>query len=377
MDRELTYIERNMKKLMSSFPAYYEHILSGEELFEFIRALIEKHSSNIDRHAISKESDELISGDFFHEHKEDIISGKLSEEEVRNYRDSFSNQTEKSFLNSDFDISHSRMIRYMPAQWHSSSYFFVYFIRHGNCDIVFSDETVTLKKGDIMILAPDVLHATPCYRDDALLEYFLVRSSSFEKVFWDQLNKDSIMSHFFRNALLSGRDNTTSYLLFETGYDETIFSLIERICEELKNKLAYSSQVINSLTSLLFSLTLRKCEDSVILSSNESGKWKKEYSLIFTYIQDNFANASLQDVADHSGYSPKQVGRIISNYFNMSFTQLITFLKMDRAVIYLKEGSLSMEDISEKLGYSDLPSFYRAFKKYYRCSPVAYLKKDE
>jgi|GEM_PF-6091695 len=57
----------------------------------------------------------------------------------------------------------------------------------------------------------------------------------------------------------------------------------------------------------------------------------------------------------------------------MSYTELITFLKMDRAVSLLKEKSLSIEDISASLGHSDLPSFYRAFKKYYRTTPAQYL----
>jgi len=35
-----------------------------------------------------------------------------------------------------------------------------------------------------------------------------------------------------------------------------------------------------------------------------------------------------------------------------------------------------MEDISVSLGYSDLPSFYRAFKKYYRLTPAQHLAQE-
>ncbi|MBQ1477527.1 MAG: helix-turn-helix domain-containing protein, partial [Erysipelotrichaceae bacterium] len=45
---------------------------------------------------------------------------------------------------------------------------------------------------------------------------------------------------------------------------------------------------------------------------------------------------------------------------------------MDRASSLLKEKTLSMEEISTALGYSDLPSFYRAFKKFYRMTPLQY-----
>ena len=112
------------------------------------------------------------------------------------------------------------------------------------------------------------------------------------------------------------------------------------------------------------------------MPAGENGKWKREYSRIFSYIQSNYSVASLQDVADACGYSAKQVGRIVSNYFRMSYTELVTFLKMDKAVSLMKEKSLSMEDISVSLGYSDLPSFYRAFKKYYRLTPAQYLAQE-
>ena len=87
------------------------------------------------------------------------------------------------------------------------------------------------------------------------------------------------MSHFFRNALRSKENNTTSYLLFDTGCDSDILHLTDQIKEEIRLKLPYSSSLINSLMSALFSLTLRRYEDSVIISSDEHNRWKKEYGI--------------------------------------------------------------------------------------------------
>lgn len=375
MKDKLSYIEENMKGLMDLFPHYYDHILSGEELSDFIFMLMKDYSSSANRDMIISESNALIAGDFFLANKDAIISNQLSETQKKIYQDSFSRQNEDSFLETDFDISHSRMIRYMPAQWHLGSYFFIYFAQKGDCKIHFrSKEVLTMKKGNILILAPFVEHATPCYDDDALLEYFLVRASSFEKVFWDQLNKDSIMSHFFRNALKNEERSSVSYLLFDTGNDEEIAHVISQIKCEIAEKLPYSSSLINALTSILFSLMLRRYGDSVLLPANENGKWKKEYSRIFSYIQDHFTDSSLDDVSKACGYSQKQISRIVSVYFNMNYSELITFLKMDRAVTLLKQGMTPIEEISSSLGYSDMPSFYRAFKKYYRTTPGEYLK---
>lgn len=377
MNIDLSYIESSLKKIMALYPEYYDHILTGDELSDFIIMLMNSYSKEVNRSAVVSESKEILAGDFFISNQEAIIQNKLNDEQLAEYRKTFSEQTESFFLDSGYDISASRMIRFIPAQWHYNTYFFVYFTLHGNCPIHFlNNETVTMKKGNIMIVAPFVEHATPCFSDDAYLEYFVIRRSSFEKVFWDQLNKDSIMSHFFRKALKDDRTSTTSYLLFDFADDADIIHLIRQIKEEIHLKLPYSSPLINALMSALFSLTLRRYESSVILPSSDHNKWKSDYSRIFTYIQNNYRNLNLQEIAHVCGYSPKQIGRIVNNYFNMSYTELITFMKMDKAASMLRENSRSIEEISTYLGYADLPSFYRAFKKYYRVTPVQFLKND-
>ncbi|MBQ1508292.1 MAG: helix-turn-helix transcriptional regulator [Erysipelotrichaceae bacterium] len=375
MNTPLTYIEERMKELMGAYPQYYDHILSGEELADFIFMLMREYSSSLDREKILSDSENLINGEFFRENVGSMVSNGLDERQREEYRKSFTEQTESEYISRNYDISWSRVIRYMPAQWHWSSYFQIYYLQEGPCDILFRNDTaLTLKRGDLLIVSPFSECATPSFRDDAVLEYYLVRSSSFDRVFWEQLNHDSIMSHFFRNALKNDVSSRSSYLLFETGEDEEIRHILLQIKEELHRKLPYSSPLCNALMSALFSLTLRRYENSVVLPGGEEGKWKKEYSKIFTCIQDRFTDMTLQEIADTCGYSAKQISRIVASYFSMSYSELVTFLKMDRASSLLKEKTLSMEEISRALGYSDLPSFYRAFKKFYRMTPLQYQK---
>lgn len=374
MEEKLTYIEKSMKGIMSMMPEYYDHILSGRELSEFVFMLMERFSGSADTAAVRRESDELISGDFFRNSVQDLIANRAGTSERSAFRETFEEQTEQDFMDTDYDISLSRLIRYMPAQWHYSSYFLIYFPGDGPCDVYFRDgEHLELKKGELLILSPYTEHATPCLRDDSFLEYFLIRSSSFNKVFLEQLRDTSIMSHFFRTAL-RGNEEGPSYLLFDTGNDEEIWLLIDRLKLEIREKLPYSSAIINALMQALFSLTLRKYEDTAVLPSMHSTKWKKDFSRVFSYIENNFASASIKDVAGECGYSTRQIGRIVRNYFNMSYTELVTFLKMDKAVLMLREKAMSMKEISSSLGYSDLPSFYRAFRKYYGEAPAQYIK---
>ena len=56
----------------------------------------------------------------------------------------------------------------------------------------------------------------------------------------------------------------------------------------------------------------------------------------------------------------------------MSYNDLIQYLKMRKANELIKQQSLSVKEISELLGYSDVSSFYRAYRKYYGDTPVRY-----
>ena len=377
MKTELTYIENNLKRISFLYPHYYDHILSPNELSEFIFMLREKYSELADKDMIMAEGKELVSGDFFEENISNLSFNQKEFKDINDYKNSFETQSEKHYFKSGFDISVSRVIRYMPAQWHSSSYFRIFHAYDEECEIHFLNSSpVKLDKGKLLIVAPDAQIATPCYGDHQCLDYFLLRRSSFDRVFFEQIHDSSIMSHFFRNALNSD-NNKNMFILFDIEEDKDIEMLMETIRKEIHQDLPFSSSLVNSLMSVLFSLTLRRYENTAVIPSNSTVQWKKQFSKIFTYIQKNYDHATIEDVADACSYSTKQISRIIRNHFQMSYKEFVTFLRMEKALALLKEGTLNMEEISETLGYGDISSFYRAFRKYYKDTPLHYQKNSD
>ena len=47
---------------------------------------------------------------------------------------------------------------------------------------------------------------------------------------------------------------------------------------------------------------------------------------------------------------------------------------MERAVLLLKNTTLSVEEITVMLGYSNTSNFYKAFREYYGTTPREYLQ---
>lgn len=55
---------------------------------------------------------------------------------------------------------------------------------------------------------------------------------------------------------------------------------------------------------------------------------------------------------------------------NTSFRELVDELRMDAAVMYLRNTELTMEQIAHAVGFSDSAKFRRAFRRWTRSTPL-------
>ena len=262
------------------------------------------------------------------------------------------------------------MLRYMPSHWHRNNYFEVYFAFSGQCRIYFRNEIITLKEGTVLVVAPGVEHASPCYEDDQVLFYYMLRSSTFDRVFWDRLPPENLMSGFFRRAL--GHEQPNAYIRFETDGDPEIRHLLYQVQREFFQKETYRAQMMNTLMTAFFILLLRRYAGTARLPRSEDFYWKHEFSAILSYIQTHYASVKLPELAEMFHYSERQVTRIVQRYTGMRYAELINKLRMERAAVLLKLNRLSIDMISEEVGYSTVSSFYRSFSRYYGCTPAEY-----
>jgi len=54
-------------------------------------------------------------------------------------------------------------------------------------------------------------------------------------------------------------------------------------------------------------------------------------------------------------------------------TEILLEKRMERAVLLMRNTTLSIEEISAMLGYSNHSNFYKAFKEYYGKAPREYM----
>lgn len=64
--------------------------------------------------------------------------------------------------------------------------------------------------------------------------------------------------------------------------------------------------------------------------------------------------------------------RLFKSYLQETISAYITRQRMERAVMYLQTRDLSLQELSEKVGYDTPQSFSKAFKRYFGFSPIAF-----
>lgn len=374
MDIPMTQMELMLKHYISLRPEIRGKILSTQEFSDYLAWMAREHSSRTDSQYTLGTIPIQIQDSFHQDLAQRIMDDPTDSQAFSLLTRTYQNQHEDQHILVNHDIAVGRMLRYMPDQWHAADHFMIYYAHDGETTVQFEEDSVILKQGSVLILAPNTVHGNLCFRDDCVVHYFLVRASTFDRIFWNQLPKNSLLSSFFRQAL-SGEEGT-AYLYFDTFADTQIRYYVREIIDEFAESRTYRSQMLNTLMSVFFLLSLRKYEGTARLPRTESFYWKHEFSSIFSYIQTHYVDASIMDVADAFHYSKRQISRIVQRYMGITYTQLILKLKMEEAAALLSQGSASISAISAAVGYADVSSFYRAFTKYYHQTPVEFSKSD-
>ena len=97
---------------------------------------------------------------------------------------------------------------------------------------------------------------------------------------------------------------------------------------------------------------------------------------ILIYLQDSYLNfMSLEDIANHFGYSKSRFSHIFNEYFGCKLVEYINGLRCRYALELLQNKKTTITEIALASGFDSSRTFYRAFQKSYGCTPSQYLQK--
>lgn len=266
-------------------------------------------------------------------------------------------------------LTNSIIPGYIP-EYHCHDYYEFNIVFEGKCIEIINGISVSLEKGDILILPSGTAFHTHYLKLEGKGCNILVKSSHITSLrdelseikdnFLDKLLKKNgfCIIHTEKNPetlkdmseILSMFETCTPPSALSRMYAENTFNrMILQICRGMEN-----GEIICD-----FSATVPKAP-----SSEE----------IITYIKDNYATLSTSELSRKFGYSERQLNRIIKKHTGSGFASLIIYERIAHAKNLLKNTSLSIAEISKAVGLDSKEYFCNMFKKQTSMTPTDYRK---
>lgn len=281
--------------------------------------------------------------------------------------------SEENFIREDGDVAVLRHLRYLPALFHTHSFFEIAYVFDGQCTNYLENTTIPMQTGDLCLIAPGIRHAVSAVSDDCIIINLLIRTSTFDTAFLDLLSGRDVLTAFFTHALYG--NHKSSVLLFRTGNDTALKDFITYAYEEYQDGARYFQRMMNNLIHAICILLLRKHEKDIVIPSETGKDMDENLIFIMNYIQSNYSHVTLSELAGFFHYSERHMSRLVKDNTGKRFSDLVRDLKLHKAAELLANPELTIADIVEQIGYADISGFYRTFKNYYEVTPVEYRQK--
>lgn len=224
-----------------------------------------------------------------------------------------------------------------------------YFITKGKCRIQIKEQEFIAKAGDWFYIPANMMHG-----------YSTIDGETFEK-FWmhfDIYPNNDIFNTLNLPPLINVSGNREVYRLFKKFF--TVYNS-KVLCEKIEEK-----SVLMALISEYIRIAL---PEGVAVKSIDDERIDK----IIRFINNNLnEKISLSKLAEEFYLHPNHFIRFFKTKIGVTPIHYIKTRKMETAKHLLENSELSITEIIEKIGETNMNNFSKQFKNYYGLSPRKY-----
>jgi len=241
------------------------------------------------------------------------------------------------------------------------------YVREGGLSIATPDSVYPVSEGDIVLTSGGTPHSTI---DTIFPITFIVCYLKFVNI----LAESDITKHLY--SYHSANRHIVHVFKAGSAQNQFIGNLMEKLLEEQVNQREHHTEMINSYFNLINLFLLR---EKIVPESlpNINDKTLKKVLPILEYINNNYNSAlNLKDVSSLFFLSRSHFQNIFKSATNMSFTEYINYVRIQKSKKLIKNASKSIGEISRDVGFSSQIYFCRCFKKFNLCTPTEYRQRN-
>lgn len=269
-------------------------------------------------------------------------------------------------------ITIKRNSRFNPVPEHIHSYIEINYVYSGTCPQVIDGTPVTLEKNQVLLIDTNCPHSIPALGENDIMISLVVQKEYLRGHIFSQFSKDSILSHFFINAI-NEQTNHDHYLLFHSENDRRIPLFFRELFCECYDPSINSSDIIMHLFYAIMAELINVYENDL----TKETPFAEQTPIIpmIRYIEKNFRTCTQESVAEFFHISANYVSTLLKKNTGMTYIQLIQTKKLKYAADLLLNTNLPVTETANLAGYENVSFFYKKFQARFGCSPKEYREK--
>lgn len=296
--------------------------------------------------------------------------------EVLDYvRHNYSDSSLESFLHQliyQEGILVSRQDRFHPVLPHRHDWMELAFLYSGSCDFYLPDHTVSLSKGQCLLVNRNTMHGVSSCGENDILINFLIRKSYLNANFFGRFSHRNFVTSYLANSL-DTKSVQDGFILFKSESNNHLYQLItDFLCVYYDEYSHWQQDILNSYITLIF-IELAKVFQEQLPDSGKDTEQQITFELL-NYIDEHFMDCTLTSMAEHFHMNANYFSRYVKKHTGSSFKELIQTARLRSAVSLLENTSLSTSEVASRAGYENISFFYKKFRDFYGCSPAEYRK---
>lgn len=262
-----------------------------------------------------------------------------------------------------------RHLNSLCADVHHHDFFEICYVWAGGCTQVTASQTFSMEAGDFLIIPPGIDHKVQVTDDKTILFNIMVRKTAFMTSSFALLSQSFAISSFLRHCLLE--KGQESCLLIQTDNGTILKRIVKHLTQECYTRQEIFCDFAINVFNQLFCY--------ILLFGEIKAKYlclPDNFSLIAILheIQQNYKTITLKSLSDKFFFSEEHLSRLIKKTTGKNFSELLRETRINQAKLLVSRTELSIEQVSELVGYSDASSFTKAFKTSLGLSPAQYRK---
>lgn len=257
---------------------------------------------------------------------------------------------------------------------HKHTFIEIVYVISGSATHVTSLSRYKVKKGDLVIVNHETVHAFYPEEDEKeFVTYDLMFLADFFNVNAKSNDLFDIVTSSFLFYSISQVDRPQSDLHFDDlGFIE-IGEIFNKIYREFKQRDRGFIAMIRAYTIELMIRIFRKIDDTP-----REGAVNKQSQLInaaLIHLHENYRDPiRVEELAAQNYVSKEYFGRMFKNITGMSISAMLQKIRIDEACALLITSDRIITDIAESCGFNDIKYFYETFRKHTGMTPGDYRK---